>query len=397
MKSKVLFTQEMDDLEIAVEDLVRQTEGFEFKKNSIALVYGEDFEYEELYERLREKWDFDIVGCTAMSMITGMTGYTLEGISVLLLSADDCTFATGITGTLTKSNYAEEIEKTYKNIEAKLDGEVKMVLAYGIMVKSVDDVSGDGYVDILDKLSNGAPVFGGLASDNFSFSSNRVFWNDVCVADAMNMVLISGNIKPKFVSKNSIVNRALFSYVITESKANHIFKLGNDTLVDVMDKEEISNEKSDVVADYLLSPFLLSIPTKDGDVIETARNISTLNHEDGSGVFLGGMPEGSTLGIGIISREDVTNSVKKACEAINEELKDDGYEYSTLLCTTCAARFLALASDVEAEGQACINNLPKNMQLMGIYAFGEFCPVKGNNTGKMYNTFHNFTFTILAF
>ena len=397
MKSKVLFTQEMDDLEIAVEDLVRQTEGFEFKKNSIALVYGEDFEYEELYERLREKWDFDIVGCTAMSMITGMTGYTLEGISVLLLSADDCTFATGITGTLTKSNYAEEIEKTYKNIEAKLDGEVKMVLAYGIMVKSVDDVSGDGYVDILDKLSNGAPVFGGLASDNFSFSSNRVFWNDVCVADAMNMVLISGNIKPKFVSKNSIVNRALFSYVITESKANHIFKLGNDTLVDVMDKEEISNEKSDVVADYLLSPFLLSIPTKDGDVIETARNISTLNHEDGSGVFLGGMPEGSTLGIGIISREDVTNSVKKACEAINEELKEDGYEYSTLLCTTCAARFLALASDVEAEGQVCINNLPKNMQLMGIYAFGEFCPVKGNNTGKMYNTFHNFTFTILAF
>ena len=270
MKSKVLFTQEMDDLEYAVEDLVRQTEGFEFKKNSIALVYGEDFEYEELYERLREKWDFDIVGCTAMSMITGMTGYTLDGISVLLLSADDCTFATGITGTLTKSNYAEEIEKTYKNIEAKLDGEVKMVLAYGIMVKSVDDVSGDGYVDILDKLSNGAPVFGGLASDNFSFSSNRVFWNDVCVADAMNMVLISGNIKPKFVSKNSIVNRALFSYVITESKANHIFKLGNDTLVDVMDKEEISNEKSDVVADYLLSPFLLSIPTKDGDVIETA-------------------------------------------------------------------------------------------------------------------------------
>ena len=397
MKSKVLFTQEMDDLEIAVEDLVRQTEGFEFKKNSIALVYGEDFEYEELYERLREKWDFDIVGCTAMSMITGMTGYTLEGISVLLLSADDCTFATGITGTLTKSNYAEEIEKTYKNIEAKLDGEVKMVLAYGIMVKSVDDVSGDGYVDILDKLSNGAPVFGGLASDNFTFSSNRVFWNDVCVADAMNMVLISGNIKPKFVSKNSIVNRALFSYVITESKANHIFKLGNDTLVDVMDKEEISNEKSDVVADYLLSPFLLSIPTKDGDVIETARNISTLNHEDGSGVFLGGMPEGSTLGIGIISREDVTNSVKKACEAINEELKDDGYEYSTLLCTTCAARFLALASDVEAEGQACINNLPKNLELIGIYAFGEFCPVKGNNTGKMYNTFHNFTFTIFAF
>ena len=397
MKSKVLFTQEMDDLEAAVEELIEQAEGFEFKKNSIALVYGEDFDYEEVYQRLKEHWDFDILGCTAMSMITGVSGYTLEGISVLLLSADDCYFSTGITGTLTKSNYADEIERAYKDAEAKLDGEVKMVLAYGIMVKSVDDVSGDGYVDILDKLSNHAPIFGGLASDNFTFSSNRVFWNETCVADAMNLVLISGNIKPKFVSKNSIVNRALFSYVITESKANHIYKLGNDTLVNVMDKEKISNDKTDVVADYLLSPFLLSIPADDGDVIETARNISTLNHEDGSGIFLGGMPEGATLGIGIISKEDVKNSVEKACLAIKDELNDPDYEYSTILCTTCAARFLALASEVEAEGQTCLDNLPKDKELMGIYAFGEFCPVTGNKTGKTYNAFHNFTFTIVAF
>ena len=397
MKSKVLFTPEMDDLELAVEELMTQAEGFEFKTNSIAIVYGEDFDYDELYDRLREKWDFDIVGCTAMSMINNVAGYTIDGISVLLLSADDCTFATGITDTLTKSNYNDEITRVYKEAEAKLDGEVKMILAYGIMVKSVDDVSGDGYVDVLSKLSNNAPVFGGLASDNFNFSSNRVFWNETCVADAMNMVLISGNIRPKFASRNSIINRALFSYVITESKANHIYKLGNATLLDVMNREQISNEKSEVVADYLLSPFLISIPTEDGDVIETARNISTLNHEDGSGVFLGGMPEGATLGIGIISKEDVKQSVEKACESIKEMLNEPDYEYSTFLCTTCAARFLALASDVEVEGKTCIDILPKDMDFMGIYAFGEFCPVKGQSSDKTYNMFHNFTFTIAAF
>ncbi|MBQ4275982.1 MAG: FIST C-terminal domain-containing protein [Lachnospiraceae bacterium] len=400
MKSKVLYTPEMDDLELAVEELMTQAEEFEFKKNSIALVYGEDvedFEYDELIERLREKWDFDILGCTAMSMITNVAGYVPDGISILLLSADDCQFATGITNTLTKDNYAEEIERVYRETEKKLDGEVKMIISYGIMVKSIDDVSGDGYVEVLNKLSNNAPIFGGLASDNFNFSSNRVFCNDSCVADALNMVLITGNIKPKFVSRNSVSNRALFSYVITESKANHVFKLGNDTLLNVMNKEQIGNEKEDVVADYLLSPFLLSIPMGDSDVIETARNISSLNHMDGSGVFLGGMPEGSTLGIGIINKDDVKNSVEKACAAINDMLDDPDYEYSTLLCTTCAARFLALASDVEAEGQMCLDNLPKNLELMGIYAFGEFCPVKGLNSDKYYNSFHNFTFTIVAF
>ena len=113
MKSKVLFTSEMDDLELAVEELMTQAEGFEFKKNSIAIVYGEDFEYEELFDRLREYWDFDIVGCTAMSMINGVCGYTIDGISVMILSADDCTFSTGITNTLTKSNYIDEITDAY--------------------------------------------------------------------------------------------------------------------------------------------------------------------------------------------------------------------------------------------------------------------------------------------
>ena len=36
------------------------------------------------------------------------------------------------------------------------------------------------------------------------------------------------------------------------------------------------------------------------------------------------------------------------------------------------------------------------MAFRGMYAYGEYCPVKGNKTGEYYNLFHNFTFTIMA-
>ena len=63
---------------------------------------------------------------------------------------------------------------------------------------------------------------------------------------------------------------------------------------------------------------------------------------------------------------------------------------------SCCARFLALASNTSSEVEAYIGRLPQDMSLMGIYAYGEYCPVKGSLTGKDYNMFHNFTFTILA-
>ncbi len=111
MRSVVLYTEEIDDLNEAAEDLFAQTEGFEIARNSIAVLYTEeDTDYPELYRLLSEKWKFPIIGCTAMAMLTGRDGYCSMGISVMILTSDTCEFSVGITGSLDADNYKELID-----------------------------------------------------------------------------------------------------------------------------------------------------------------------------------------------------------------------------------------------------------------------------------------------
>ena len=93
IKSTVLYTEEIDDLELAVEELAAQAKGFEFQKNSVAILYMDaETEYEELYFMLKDKWNIPFVGMTAMAMLTGKQGYCKSGISIMILTSDNCKF-----------------------------------------------------------------------------------------------------------------------------------------------------------------------------------------------------------------------------------------------------------------------------------------------------------------
>ena len=365
------------------------------KKNSLAVLFTEeDTDYQELYNLLAENWKFPVIGCTAMAMLLGKQGYCGTGISVLLLTADDCEFAAGMTDDLTKGNYESQIADKIKELKGSLSSGIKLVICYGGMVTDEQDVAGDDIVAAIDKASGGAPLFGGLAADGFNFNGFRVFCNGKVKQSGQVMVLVSGNIEPKFVYANSIENRASFFYEVTESKSNQVIRLGNGSFIDALKREDMQVSKTDVLGDYILSPFVLTIHQPNGDSVEVARNLSVLNQETGAGCFLGAIPEGSTLSIGIINRSDVQKSVNSSIDKILLEIKEHGYK--TLLCTSCCARFLALASNINAEVEAYTGRVPEGVSLAGLYSYGEYCPVRGNKTGEFYNMFHNFTFAILA-
>ena len=341
MDSIVLYTEEIDDLEEAAEELFSQMEGFSLKKNSMAILYTEeDTEYGELYDILKEKWDFPVIGCTAMAVLQGKEGYCQIGISVMILTADDCTFTAGITDEINLTNYKSEIPSKYEELKKPHEEDINLVISYGGMVTNDTHVAGDELVATLGEVSGGVPVYGASASDGLSFNGFKVFYNDVVTTNGQAIALISGNIDPKFVVINSIENRASFSYEITKSDSNTIQRLG-------------------------------------------------------TGTFLGEVPEGAILNIGIINRDDVQKSVNEAFDRTFKYLEEADGKYKTLLCNSCAARFLALASNTSAEAKTYQGRLPEDVSLLGIYAYGEYCPVAGNVTKKEYNMFHNFTFTIM--
>ena len=396
MDSIVCYTEEIDDLEEAVSELVEQTEGFDFKSESLGIVFAEeDTEFPELYEVLSRTWDFPIIGCTGMSLLLGEQGYCQSGISLMILTADDCHFSAGMTPELNYDNYKQEIKTCYDRLAAEHDSEIKLIISYGGMTVTQGNVASDDLVYAISDASGGIPVYGGTAADGFSFNGFRVFCNGDVTSNGQVMALVSGNIDPKFVVINSIKNRASFTYEVSEAKNNTVYRLGHGTFLDALRRENMEADKTDVLGIYILSPFVMEIEKEDGDSVEVARNLNTLNQEDGSGSFLGVVPEGAVLNIGIINRTDVKDSVEKAFEVILDEIRDDE-KYHTLLCTSCGARFMALASDFTAEAETYKGRIPEGVSLMGLYTYGEYCPVTGNKTGREYNMFHNFTFTILA-
>ena len=396
MESFVCYTEEIDDLEEATQELFGQAETFELKKNSLGIVFAEeDTEFDELYGLLSEKWDFPFIGCTGMSLFLGEQGYCQNGISLMILTADDCMFSAGITPELNYDNYKQEIKTCYDSLQVEHDSEIKLILSYGGMSVTQENVASDDLVYAISDVSGGVPVYGGTAADGFSFNGFRVFCNGEVRSNGQVMALISGNIDPKFVVINSVKNRASFSYEVAEAKNNTVYRLGHGTFLDALKRENMETDKTDVLGIYILSPFVMEIEKEDGDHVEVARNLTTLNQTDGSGSFLGVVPEGAVLNIGIINRTDVKDSVEKAFEVILDEIRGEE-KYHTLLCTSCGARFMALASDFTAEAETYKGRVPDGVSLMGLYTYGEYCPVAGDKTGREYNMFHNFTFAILA-
>jgi hypothetical protein len=55
-----------------------------------------------------------------------------------------------------------------------------------------------------------------------------------------------------------------------------------DELLDALKKEGMETDKTDVLGDYILSPFIVTLEKGDGDTVEIARNLSPLKRTDHS-------------------------------------------------------------------------------------------------------------------
>ncbi len=398
MDSVVLYTEEIDDLQEAAKELFDQAKAFPLKKNSVALLYvEEETDLKALYALLSKQWDFPVLGCTAMAMLMSNKGYRSIGISVMLMTGDDVSFAAGISDALRRENCESEIARTYAAVKAQLPSEEKLIITFGGMPMEEDHVAGDEAVRAIEKACGRyVPIFGGLASDGFTCTNACVFCNGETGAHRQAFLLVAGNISPQVIEVNSIENRANFTYKVTESNRNQVFRLGDGTFVEALKHEGIVVKTGTIINDYLLSPFILERSYPNGDTVEVARTLFTLDEETGSGTFLGSVPEGSILGVGIINRSDVQNSVEQACDEMVEAISAAPGQYTTLLCMSCCARFLAMASNTDAEMDACRGRLPGGMSFLGMYGNGEFCPSRGSRTGEYHNLFHNFTFAMVA-
>ncbi len=394
MKSYQAFTKEVDDIELAVSELKAGIDTSLFMKNTCGIVFcGFEPDMEALVSELGKAFDFPFFGCTGIGVLS-TNGYSQSSISLLVLTADDVEFSIGMTDDINGPGDLKHFSETYKKCRQKLNCKDKLIFTY---VPWLSDITFDDIVSLLDEKSGQVPIYGGIASDGWTFDHTYVFTDKGVSMSKGVMMVLGGNVEPVFTIEHSTTLTTNLHKVVTKAEGTVVYELDGHPVTEFIRDMGLITDKTSVILDFLGTPFLATQKTKDGDEIDTLRCLGVIDHEKGACGYIGKIEEGSELNMVLISKEDIERSVKAAFDEILEKIGNSGdYRYSSIFCSSCAARYCLLVADKNAEGRAYEGRLPENVNVQGVYIYGEFCPAHGKHRGGLYNVLSNETFTILA-
>ena len=405
MNSAVAVTSELDDLEKATEELCSGIQKkLQFGRSAVGIVCCDaDVAVDELGRRLHERLGIEIVGMTTMALMERHTGYSNMGIILTVLTGDDVAFSVGDTGEINKDNYISLIRDAYRDASSRLaetsTEDPKLILLFSPYIP--DFTADRGMMEIHD-MSGGVPIFGGIATDHYDLQYQKTFRNGESLDGGYVFLLISGNVRPIFAMCHSFYGKVERKSKITKSCDNQIGRVDDLTFRDYLASIMPCQQVDGIVALHFQStPFLVELPDHDPSEPPVVRALYSLNQETGAGGFLSQMPEGSTLSIAMLQRNNLIESCTAALDQIMAGMaKATDYTYSMVFVCSCNARHLLLADLKECESEIFVEKiagLNPELNAMGFYGFGELCPTGKDAANKSLNRYHNMSFTVCAF
>ena len=377
------FTSEIDDVELAVTEILAQLQPEKNCLKSTAAVVACYHEFatngmvSELYKRLK----FPIIGTTSTS-ISANSGYGQLVFSILMMTSDDAVFTAACSGPLT-DGLNEPFTRMYSDALIGHEDAPKLILSAAPLMLNY---AGDNYVAALDKITGGIPNFGTLAIDNsLDYSNSYVMYNDITARDVYGIIVVSGNVSPKFLyasfSPEYILGQTA---TITKSEGNLIKEIDGAPIVEYLEKMGLADNGKAIDVIHSM-PFILDYA---GEGVPVSRVLLSWS-ADGFGICGGLMPENTRFSLGIWNKSDV---LKTTVQTIKNILKNENS--NTLLLYSCLARIYSLGADIMAETETVNETAAGRVPYLFAYSGGEICPVK-NKTNS--NSFHNNTVIACAF
>ena len=383
IKSYTAFTSEIDDMELAVSEILSQLEPEKnCLKSTVALVtcYHE-FATGGLVAELYKKLNFPIIGTTSTAISTN-AGYGQLDFSILMITSDDVVFTVACSSSLA-GGLEEPFHAMYQSALVGHSETPKLIISAAPLMLNY---AGDDYVNILSKVSDGVPNFGTLSIDNTAdYLDSYVVFNDKVERDIYGIIVASGNIQPKFLYA-SFSPEFIFSHTatITKTEGNLLQKIDDAPVIQYLEK--IGLAKSGKVTDILHSiPFILDYA---GEGTPVSRVLLSWS-EDEYGICGGLMPEGSKFNLGMWEQSDVIGTTARTIENILES-----GNVSTLILHSCLARSYALGTEVLLEAKKANEIAAGKVPYIFSYSGGEICPVRDAENA---NRFHNNTVIACAF
>lgn len=391
MHSATAVTYETFDQEAAALELAAQIRSSmpDVKNKCGILFLDPDYDGETLAARLEQELGLPVIGATSAAMLSGR-GYHADCATLLVLGGDDCVFSTALSAEIAGDAAEEALAECYGRARERLGAEPVMLF---LLSAPSPDCTEDRKLEILHRVCGGIPVFGGVAADRFEFAHTRVFGEGAAGASAVAVLLVGGNVRPKFVMRN-VPRKLLSRSRVTSSEGNIVHSI--DGIPSRRYMEEHGADCSSAMALHF-TPLL--VETRDchkGEEHVICRPFIDLDEESGFGTTITGVPEGSAVTVQAIEAPDIADSCREALLALLDKMDaDPDYRYSTVIIATCAARHMVLAVDKERESILAEELLPDGLTRGGYYSFGEFCPIAVKD-GKADNRLHNLSLGLCA-
>ena len=378
------FITELDDEKLAVEQLKSQLKyDGNLLKNTIGIAACHyEFVLSGTYQTICDALPFDIVGTISSSQsIHGECGSL--SMSLIVLTSDDVEFDKVLTPSLL-SEPGQVIADTYKS--AVRAEKPALVLTFGPFIPQN---SGDEYVNVLTATSGGVPFFGTLAVDDTLDFANCFMLDDSGYhRDKMAMVLVYGDIQPKFFVANISESRILEkSALVTKSAGPVLMEVNERPVIDYLEDLGLV-EASETQYAMTSIPFLLDY----NDGTPKVSKIFVMLTPEKYALCAGSMPEGSTLYMATTDTKDIMLTTGEAIDSIIDNLSSA----SALLVYSCIGRSMTLGADQFKEMELLDQRIGGRMPFLMATSGGEICPTQVSRE-KAINRFHNSAFIACLF
>ena len=373
------YTSEVDDIELAVEQIKSQLSFVGgLKKNTIAIVACHyEFVLSGVYEAICDALPFDVVGTISSAQSVAEEIGTLL-MTLTVMTSDEVEFTKILTPSLLEAP-EKSISESYK--AASGDRTPALILAFAPYIMQN---CGDDYVNILTDVSGGLPCFGTLAvDDTMDFSNSYMLMGGQHYRDKMGMVLIFGDIRPKFFVANISESRLLDrTGIITKSEGPVLMEVNGRPVIEYLSDLGLVEATEEQYAMTSI-PFLLDY----NDGMPKVSKMFVMLTPERHAICAGAMPEGSTLHMAMTDRNDVILTTSIAVDAILKEIESA----SVLLSYTCIGRAMTLGADQFKELELIKERIGGKLPFMIANSGGEMCPTQSVD-GKIRNRFHNNAF-----
>jgi hypothetical protein len=374
-------TREIDFADEALEEILSQLDiKNNLLKNAVGVLHcGYEFVDGGFVELLNEKLPFDLVGGTTFAAATDGE-YGSELLSLSVLTSDDVSFSVARSAPVTPENIDEALGAAYRRAAAALPETPALVLAQMPYERTIGVSQ---FLDGVSRAGDGVPVFGTLPCDETPDDSKScVFCNGETFDDAAALLLMSGNVRPRFFVENTCSSEDLLERqgLITESDGCLLKRVNDMIFLDYIRSLGISSDAINETKYYPV-PFKVNYSEGTKSLIRVLFSVTP----EGHAVFTSEMPVGCTFSI----QHFDYNSVMQTTESMAETLGAQR-DASCVFLYSCSARSFLLGRKLNDEMRKLSAFLNGKMPYQFAYSNSEICPLE-DAAGAFVNYTHNYS------